>query len=711
MSTRSREWLLALLVMAIAGTLWILPLTLRPQHVPFWPGARFTDLLISHWPNAAWVQQSIAEWGQIPLWNPNILSGIPFAADPLSGLWYPPNWLAVAFPGAIAFNILFWMHLTWAGLGAWALAREEGLSKWGAVLVGLVFGGAPKFVAHIALGHVGLVSAVSWTPWALLLTAMTLRQIRTEGKWLKWSALTGAVLGLVFRADPRWSIPLIGFSAAYGIRCVTRDRKPKPEKLRELAFAVTVAGLFAAAIAACLGLPLWEFLRESTRSGIGASERAIFSLPLEGLLGTISILEGQPEWLAYFGASVLVISVLSMFNTHHRPWFWIGVSLFSTLLALGPATPLFNVFSAIPGADVLRVPARFLFISALGWAFLAGYGLDTLISNDSDLKTRRVKIWLFAITSLILVVNIGVRIIGGLNSIRQLGPVITAIVAFILITTAMLGRISKMRIIPLVLGLVFFDLLWINTGLIEPKSTEAIFSDRSGLASSLQSDHGTSRVFSPSYSVPQPQAVLNGVELADGVNPLQLTSYRDYMEAAVGLDAGAYDVTLPSYPDGNPSTPWGFLVDREALGRLNVEWIASDYRLDDDSLFPSGIVDGVYVYRLEGSRTRSWVERRSPENDLDWQPITTMQWTPNWIRLQAAGPGIVVLSEVAYPGWRVLVDGEPSTLITVNGLFRAVELDSGEHEVIFQFYPTTLMFGIAISGVGLLILLYLWLRR
>jgi hypothetical protein len=711
MSTRSREWILALLLMAFAGALWILPLTLRPQHVPFWPGASFSDLLISHWPNAVWIHQSIAEWGQIPLWNPNILSGIPFAADPLSGLWYLPNWLAVAFPGAIAFNTLFWLHLTWAGLGAWALAREEGLSMWGAALVGIVFGGAPKFVAHIALGHVGLVSAVSWTPWVLLLTAKTLRQIRTEQRWLRWSALAGAVLGLVFLADPRWSIPLIGIALAYGIRSTLRYRQTEPEILRKIALAGVVAGLFAAVIAACLGLPLWEFLRESTRSGIGANERAIFSLPLEGLLGTISILVGEPEWLAYFGASVLVISVLSMLNSNRRAWFWIGVSVFSTILALGPATPLFNLMDAVPGADVLRVPARFLFLSALGWAFLAGYGLDTLITNKGALKTRGVKIWLFAITSLILAVNIGIGIIGGVNSIRQLGPVITAILAFTLICTFMAGRISLRRIIPLVLGVVVVDLLWINIGLIEPKSMKSILSDRSGLGSSLQSDHGTSRVFSPSYSVPQPQAVLNGVELADGVNPLQLSAYRDYMESAVGLDASAYDVTLPSFPEGNPSTPWGFQVDRDALGRLNVEWIASEYPLEDGSLLPFGIVDGVYLYQLEGSRTRSWMERGSADNGQNWQPIPITQWTPNWIRLQAAGPGVVVLSEVAYPGWRVFVDGEPSVLTTVNGLFRAVELDSEEHEVIFQFYPTTLVFGIAISGVGLLLLLYLWFKR
>ncbi len=582
---------------------------------------------------------------------------------------------------------------------------------WGAALVGIVFGGAPKFIAHIALGHVGLASAVSWTPWVLLLTAKTLRQIRTEQKWLRWCALAGAVLGLVFLADPRWSIPSIGIALAYGIRSTLRDRQTDPETLRKIALAGVVAGIFAAAIAACLGLPLWEFLRESTRSGISASERAIFSLPLEGLLGTISVLEGTPEWLAYFGASVLVISVLSIFNSDRRPWFWIGVSAFSTILALGPATPLFNLIGAIPGADVLRVPARFLFISAIGWAFLAGYGLDTLIANKGLIKTRGVKIWLFAITSLILAVNIGVGIIGGVNSIRQLGPVITAILAFALISTTIAGRISLRRIIPLVLGVVVVDLLWINIGLIEPKSLQSILSDRSGLASSLQVDHGTSRVFSPSYSVPQPQAALNGVELADGVNPLQLSAYRDYMETAVGLDAGAYDVTLPLFPDGNPSTPWDFQLDKDALGRLNIKWIASEYPLEDDSLSPFGIVDDVYLYQLEGSRTRSWMEKGSVDNGQDWQPITITQWTPNWIRLQAAGPGVVVLSEVVYPGWRVFVDGESSVLTTVNGLFRAVELDSGEHEVFFQFYPVTLVLGIAISGVGLLLLLYLWFRR
>jgi hypothetical protein len=275
----------------------------------------------------------------------------------------------------------------------------------------------------------------------------------------------------------------------------------------------------------------------------------------------------------------------------------------------------------------------------------------------------------------------------------------------------MAGRISRERVIPLILAVVVVDLLWINIGLIEPRSIEDIFTDRSALFKSIQADHGTSRVFSPSYSVPQPQGVNKKVELSDGVNPLQLSAYRDYMENAVGLDAGAYDVTLPSFPEGNPDIPWGFQADPDALARLNVEWVVSAYPLEDAILDSSGVVDGVYLYRLEGTRSRSWMEAGAQDSGQDWRSITLTQWTPNWIKLQASGPGLVVLSEVAYPGWRVFVDGELSALTTANGLFRAVALDSGEHEVLFQFYPTTLLFGLAISSAGLLLLLYLWLRR
>ncbi len=94
-----------ILFLALAG-LWLLPVLARPDGFPFWVGGEYSDLLISHWPNAEFLRRALLQYHQFPLWNPSILSGAPFAADPLAGLWYPPDWLTVILPLPFAFNLL-----------------------------------------------------------------------------------------------------------------------------------------------------------------------------------------------------------------------------------------------------------------------------------------------------------------------------------------------------------------------------------------------------------------------------------------------------------------------------------------------------------------------------------------------------------------------------------------------------------------------------
>ncbi|MCE9593051.1 MAG: YfhO family protein [Planctomycetes bacterium] len=52
------------------------------------------------------------------------------------------------------------------------------------------------------------------------------------------------------------------------------------------------------------------------------------------------------------------------------------------------------------------------------------------------------------------------------------------------------------------------------------------------------------------------------------------------------------------------------------------------------------------------------------------------------------GAGMFVVSEQHYPGWTVEVDGRAQDLHLVDGIFRGVELDPGEHEVVFRYRPT-----------------------
>ena len=113
-------WMVLAALGLAAGLLW--PLVLHPNHIPMPPVTQSSDLMISHLANARYLHRTLAEHGQ------------PLAADPLAGIWYLPNWLAVFFPQPWAFNLLFLLHLGWAGLGLFSFLRAEGRSPAAAFL-------------------------------------------------------------------------------------------------------------------------------------------------------------------------------------------------------------------------------------------------------------------------------------------------------------------------------------------------------------------------------------------------------------------------------------------------------------------------------------------------------------------------------------------------------------------------------------------------
>lgn len=67
---------------------------------------------------------------------------------------------------------------------------------------------------------------------------------------------------------------------------------------------------------------------------------------------------------------------------------------------------------------------------------------------------------------------------------------------------------------------------------------------------------------------------------------------------------------------------------------------------------------------------------------------------------------ILVFSENYYPGWRVLIDGKPTTLIRVNHTLSGVFITPGKHIVTKYFLPTSLILGSILSLLSLLILLF-----
>ena len=73
--------------------------------------------------------------------------------------------------------------------------------------------------------------------------------------------------------------------------------------------------------------------------------------------------------------------------------------------------------------------------------------------------------------------------------------------------------------------------------------------------------------------------------------------------------------------------------------------------------------------------------------------------------------GVLVFSEIYYPGWTCTVDGQPTEIGRVNYVLRAIRIDGGKHHVVLTFKPRSerITEGIAYSALGLLALLFVGL--
>ena len=73
--------------------------------------------------------------------------------------------------------------------------------------------------------------------------------------------------------------------------------------------------------------------------------------------------------------------------------------------------------------------------------------------------------------------------------------------------------------------------------------------------------------------------------------------------------------------------------------------------------------------------------------------------------------GVVVFSEIYYPGWTCTIDGEPTDIARANYVLRAVRVPAGEHEMVMTFDPQTVHITetIAYAALALLALLLLLL--
>lgn len=101
--------------------------------------------------------------------------------------------------------------------------------------------------------------------------------------------------------------------------------------------------------------------------------------------------------------------------------------------------------------------------------------------------------------------------------------------------------------------------------------------------------------------------------------------------------------------------------------------------------------------------------------------LSTIQLTsyePNRLVYKASTPkdGVVVFSEIYYPGWQATIDGQPVDIARADYILRAINVPAGEHTIEMWFDPQSIQVTESIAYAALVLLLigviiFVWMQR
>jgi hypothetical protein len=706
----------------------------QPDGLWYAPRAAFSDLTVTHWPNMWFVAQTFRQHGQIPLWRPLIMGGAPFVGNPLSALFYPPNWLFLVLPVTLTFHLLIGLHLFAAGASLYGLARwSYRCSPLAAFVSGVGYMLTPKLIAHLGAGHVGLSQAFAWLPLTLwLLRGAVDRKSGARAAWC------GTALAMMFFADPRvafYDALLLGSYALY--RLIETWHSAGRRAALILALRLLLVPLLFVSIGAVQMAPTVELMSTTSRAGLTLDEAGRDSLPWRYLIGyLVADRGGYHEWMTYLGLAPLGLALWALWQSQvGERWFWAGLALVCLGFSLGTHVPLYGLlYRLLPGLSWLRVPPRVLLLLALAANLLAALGAESLFERAS--LPRWTALGAFA--GLLLCVGLG----GGfLLLLGERTP--AALVSFaafgacLMVILLLMGWSAVPRAIPkgILIVVLSLDLWSVGRSLWVLRPEDTVFAEGAEAAAYLEGQEGQFRVYSPSYSIAQHVGVRYGIEQIDGVDPSQLRWVTEFVRQAGGYTVGGYGVTIPYFPDGSDvRTAWRDAVpDATLLGVLNGRFVVAEYPLDAPALSFVARTGSSMIYENERVLPRAftvtyvepvvgWQEAQarlaegfdpasgalveggvSLDGARGYAPATVRDYTPSRIVVEAAveSPALLVLGEVWYPGWRAAVDGVRQPIHRVDGVVRGVYLDPGTHVVEWQYRPASLRWGMVITLGGL----------
>jgi len=674
-----------------------------------------------------------AVWnGRLPLWDASLFSGYPFLSNPQVALFYPPTWLAIILPVNLGISWYLVLHIWLAGMGMYLFVRSLGGERVGATLSGLAFAFSGYMAARIYAGHIGLLATNSWLPWLLLATVWSVRR----KTW--WSAvLMGVPFALSILAGHTTSLIYVGLMwGLFALYLILAERERGPLVLRQLA----IAGLVGLGLSAVQLLPLLQFIMSASRTAEATYEFATaYSFPPAHLI-TFLVPEffGEPtragtwsvpnfeELTYYVGILPLLALLVALKRPSRQVYFWLGIMVLGLLLALGSYGFFYKlVYDLIPIFRLTRAPARAAYLVVFAASVVLGLALNRS-DNDTEKVTNALR-WLVPLTAVFLLAALAAT--GAVFAAQhptdtsgrlwhQVGGWALALL-LVLVTGAGLWQWVKTgkTAWAVLLGLMLLTDLWLfgfKLVRLEETAVSPIWLD----AQNAIGDNMT-RVLPWGVSIfDQNGAAQVGLRSVFGYNALEVGANIDFVSSVADPRSSAYDVMGASFVVA-PAPQERFTEGEQGLQLVAQTANAWVYRrpnalplvrlVNRAEIIPDSqrAIARIHEPYFDAATTAILAEEPDcvfeETGTPDFAAVQTMADGFWRIQTRTETPALLILSETAYPGWQVTIDGQPAQSLTAYTAVRAVCVPVGEHTVEWTFKPTVYWLGGLVSLLSLVL--------
>lgn len=595
------------------------------------------DTVDVHYSAQKYFEQSARTIG-LPHWTPFEFSGMPFLADPQTAAWYPLHWpffLIGITPRALEWELA--LHAFVALGGAFLLARKL-LGHAGAAAIAAVFYAFGGFFAGHS-SHLGMFETASLLPW-FLWAAVTAIETGAPRAMLG----TGLIAGLVVLAG-HFQTALYSFFALALVVAVRRG----PMRRRALVIMAAVGIGFL--ISAVQVLPGLELAAQSVRAA--TDTHSATDAPLNpGALATLlrpnfygaasGEYNGPGDITQFYFYQGLLLIPLALAGFARRKMIAIPLALIvpAVWYSLGPGTGLYSVLTLLPGFKNVRAPVHIWFVVALGLALAAGSGLAWL---SEKFRPRWVPAAILAVAC--------VDAWHSNMSVNQMAYARTSFAErYGNAYDNYQGRIASVKQRP-------FHRIW------SPYTTNSF----GPLNSSLESR----------------------TEVTYGYNPLQITRYAHYMDAATQNPRLLNGLAVTHRLD----VKRGAVVEHpDALPRVSAP--------PEVRFVPSADAARAVLRTLDPARF-AVVEAPARSLTPAGARVQILNYQDDFYRVRYSAPAECLLRIAVpfFPGWEAAIDGRAADVVPVDYALSGVFVPGGEHEVTLQYRSRWFWLGATASVV------------